>query len=141
MVARARQLRYRPLVIASIVLFVIAGFMTLFVLIAATSDVPAAQARRNDGDYFYLFLTYGVILAAAVVCLALRFLLARSFNPNAADVDSRIQLGRSRVLQDSSVSETPKAPSSQAPSPLMHSHGLTVLVDEAGKPLPPANMR
>ena len=108
MVKRARQLRYAPLVSASVVLFFIAGLMTLFVLIAALADTPTAQARRNNGEYFYLFLTYGVILAAAAVCLALRFLLAWSFDPNAATVESRIQLGRWRTLKKQScVSQRP----------------------------------
>jgi hypothetical protein len=98
MVKRIRQLRYSPLSIAGVILFIIAGMLSFPVLIIMFSDVPAVIERRGSDLNIVLRLVWGVTLATAAVCLALRFLLAWFFDPNKADVESRIQLGRSRAF-------------------------------------------
>jgi hypothetical protein len=98
MVARARQLRYGPLLGASVLLFFLAGILSLAAPIIALSPSASAREARSSIPYFILLLVLGVSLATAVVCLALRFLLALFFDPNRADVTGRIELGRSRAL-------------------------------------------
>jgi hypothetical protein len=69
------------------------------VVIGAISDAPTAPKARCSLEYFALLLLWGLTLTAAVVCLTVEFVLGLFFNPNKADVESRIQLGRRLVLR------------------------------------------
>jgi hypothetical protein len=98
MVTRARQLKYRPLLIIGVVLIIIVMVLSFPVIICTFNEGPKGPTLRSGIGYFVLLLIWEVALATSAGCLAARFLLPCFFNPNKADVESRIQLGRSRAI-------------------------------------------
>jgi hypothetical protein len=97
MVARARQLRFGWLSIASLVFFVISCFGLFFVVPAVAALVAAIDKEPGILLYFGLLL-WGAAFILAAVLLILRRVLERRYDPNAADRERRIDLGRYRAV-------------------------------------------
>jgi hypothetical protein len=120
MVRRARQLRYRPLLIAGLVLFFISCILLMFLVIGALADAPPARQAAARSTWFTFLLLWGATLAPAAVLLVLRYVLARSFEPNAEDVEGRIRQGRSRAVSKEAYLTGVLPPAPMLPPLLLH---------------------
>jgi hypothetical protein len=94
MVKRLRRLKYQPWLIAAIILSVISSILA-FMVVNSFSVGPTSPWGRAC----YFLLSFLVVsLCVALTCLGHTIRLAFSFDPNAADLERRKQLGRARTL-------------------------------------------
>jgi hypothetical protein len=88
MVRRARYLRFRPLEYAG------AGL----VLASVVAFLIVVIGGKEAGWSEWSLVLPLALFASGVVLLILRSVLPRSFDPNTADLESRIRLGRRRAI-------------------------------------------
>jgi hypothetical protein len=106
MVRRARQLKYRSLLTASLVSFLAACILVVPLMICGFVLENAAKAQGGPAPtawWVYVvcslaFVAWGAAAAAAPLLLILRLVLPWFYDPNAAAVESRIALGRSLAV-------------------------------------------
>ena len=91
MVKRVWEARYRPLFL---LLWGLLGTVGAVVGPASFLAIVSGAEARERISYLGLFLLWGGFLATAGVLLTLKFLLVWRFDPNALDIESRIQLSR-----------------------------------------------
>jgi hypothetical protein len=97
MVRRARQLKYRGLFQVSLVLLCLGAI--LFVLgMVISGCLASVRAAQPSAAFLPLAILAGAALGAALALQVLKFMLCRRYDPNAEDVESRKQLGRSQAL-------------------------------------------
>jgi hypothetical protein len=96
MIRRARQLKYRRFWLISLLLVIATA------ILAAAGAIVVALMRQQGGPLPWLatvlFILAGAALVAAPVVVVLKFILSWSYDPNDADVESRIELGCSRAI-------------------------------------------
>ena len=97
MVRRAKQLKYRPLLAASTVLLPVACLLFGGWLVVAGVAQVTSSPWWGWAAVIVGLLPFGAA-AAGTVFFILRFLLPWFYDPNAADVEGRIALGRSRAV-------------------------------------------
>ncbi len=97
MVRQARQLKYRGLLTAGVVLF-LAGCILLGAFMLVEGIAQATKSPWVGCAAVIVGLLALGAAALAAVLLVLRFLLPWFYDPNTADVEGRIALGRSRAV-------------------------------------------